>query len=52
MPLKRTKRLSSTKEKKEVKEDVNEKKLVKKNFSKQFDSKPEQDVKNLEKEKK
>ena len=43
---------SSIKEKKEVKEDVNETKLVKKNFSKQFDSKAEQDVKNLEKEKK
>ena len=42
----------SIKEKKEVKEDVNETKLVKKNFSKQFDSKAEQDVKNLEKEKK
>ena len=42
----------SIKEKNEVKEDVNETKLVKKNFSKQFDSKAEQDVKNLEKEKK
>ena len=39
-------------EKKEVKDTSDEKKPVKKNFSKQFDSKPEQDEKILEKEKK
>ena len=39
-------------EKKEVKDTSDEKKPVKKNFSRQFDSKPEQDEKILEKEKK
>ena len=39
-------------EKKEVKDTSDEKKPAKKNFSKQFDSKPEQDEKILEKEKK
>ena len=39
-------------EKKEVKDTSDEKKPAKKNFSRQFDSKPEQDEKILEKEKK
>jgi hypothetical protein len=39
-------------EKKEVNDTSDEKKPVKKNFSRQFDSKPEQDEKILEKEKK
>ena len=39
-------------EKKEVKDTSDEKKPVKKNFSRQFDSKPEQNEKILEKEKK
>ena len=44
--------LRKEEKKEEVKDTSNEKKPAKKNFSKQFNSKPEQDEKNLEKEKK